>query len=98
MVGIQSEIGAIKIGPKMYSGLYNNKALPLLGRVIAFNLVVVSRCIGDNIFLAFLIKLTKNSSNIKSTLISVYMKTLLKLGFLKMGNSESFSLSVLKAS
>jgi hypothetical protein len=69
VVGIQSEIGAIKIGPKMYSGLYN-KALPFLGRVIIFSLVV-SGCIGDNIFLAFLIKLAKNSSNIKSTLVSV---------------------------
>jgi hypothetical protein len=27
MVGIQSEIGAIKIRPKMYDGPYNNKTL-----------------------------------------------------------------------
>jgi hypothetical protein len=30
MVGIQSKIGAIKIGPEMYDGPYNNKALPLI--------------------------------------------------------------------
>jgi hypothetical protein len=30
VVGIQSEIGAIKIGPKMYASPYNNKTLPLL--------------------------------------------------------------------
>jgi len=30
MVGIQNEIGAIKIGPKMYDDPYNNKALPLV--------------------------------------------------------------------
>jgi len=30
VVGIQSEIGAIKIGLEMYDGPYNNKALPLI--------------------------------------------------------------------
>jgi hypothetical protein len=30
MVDIQSEIGAIKIGPKMYDDPYNNNALPLV--------------------------------------------------------------------
>jgi hypothetical protein len=30
MVGIQSELGAIKIGLKMYDGPYNNKTLPLI--------------------------------------------------------------------
>jgi hypothetical protein len=71
MVSIQSEIGAIKIGPEMYDGPYNSKALPLVCRVVALSLVVTSRCIGDNIFLAFLIKLAKNSSNTKSTPIGV---------------------------
>jgi hypothetical protein len=30
MVGIQSEIGAIKIRPEMYDSPYNNKALPFI--------------------------------------------------------------------
>jgi len=30
VVDIQSEIGAIKIGPEMYNGPYNNKAFPLV--------------------------------------------------------------------
>jgi hypothetical protein len=30
VVGIQSELGAIKIGPKMYDGLYNSKTLPFI--------------------------------------------------------------------
>jgi hypothetical protein len=30
MVGIQSEFGAIKIGPEMYNGPYNNKTFPLI--------------------------------------------------------------------
>jgi hypothetical protein len=30
VVGIQSELGAIKIGPKMYDSPYNNKTLPLV--------------------------------------------------------------------
>jgi len=30
MVDIQSELGAIKIGPEMYDGLYNNKTFPLI--------------------------------------------------------------------
>jgi hypothetical protein len=28
VVSIKSEIGAIKIGPEMYDGPYNNKTLP----------------------------------------------------------------------
>ncbi len=30
VVGIQSVLGAIKIGPNMYDGPYNNKTLPLV--------------------------------------------------------------------
>jgi hypothetical protein len=30
VVGIQSEIDAIKIGPEMYDDPYNNKAFPLV--------------------------------------------------------------------
>jgi hypothetical protein len=30
VVNIQNELGAIKIGPKMYDGPYNNKTLPLV--------------------------------------------------------------------
>jgi hypothetical protein len=30
MVGIQSEVGAIKIGPEMYDGPYNSKTLPFV--------------------------------------------------------------------
>jgi len=30
MVGIQTEIGAIKIKPEMYDGPYNSKALPFV--------------------------------------------------------------------
>jgi hypothetical protein len=30
VVSIQSEIGAIKIGPKMYESLYNSKRFPLV--------------------------------------------------------------------
>jgi len=71
VVGIQSEIGAIKIGPEMYDDPYNSKALPFISRVVILSLVIASRCIGDNIFLAFLIKLAKNSSNTKSILVSV---------------------------
>jgi hypothetical protein len=52
----------------MYDGPYNNKTFPL---VVVLSLVVVLRCIGDNIFLAFLIKLAKNNTNTKSTLINV---------------------------
>jgi len=55
----------------MYDGPYNNKTLPLIRRVVVLSLVVVSRCISDNIFLAFLIKLAKNSTNTKSTPINV---------------------------
>jgi hypothetical protein len=71
MVDIQSEFGAINIGPEMYDGLYNSKTLPLVWRVVVFNLVIVSGCIGDNIFLAFFIKLAKNNTNIKSTPVNV---------------------------
>jgi len=71
VVGIQNEIDAIKIGPEMYDDPYNSKALPFVQRVVALSLVVALRCIGDNIFLAFLIKLAKNSSNTKSTPINV---------------------------
>jgi hypothetical protein len=30
VVSIQNEIGAIKMGPEMYDGPYNNKTLPLV--------------------------------------------------------------------
>jgi len=70
MVGIQSELGAIKIGLKMCNNPYNSKTLPFVWRVIAFNLVALG-FIGDNIFLAFFIKLAKNNTNTKSTLVSV---------------------------
>jgi len=30
VVGIQNELGAIKIGPEMYDSPYNNKTLPLI--------------------------------------------------------------------
>jgi hypothetical protein len=30
VVGIQSELDAIKIGPKMYDGPYNNNTLPFI--------------------------------------------------------------------
>jgi hypothetical protein len=30
MVDIQNELGAIKIGPQMYDGPYNNKIFPLV--------------------------------------------------------------------
>ncbi len=66
MVGIQNELGAIKIRPEMYDNPYNNKTFPLVRRIVALNLVVVSRCISDNIFLPFLIKLAKNNTNTKS--------------------------------
>ncbi len=71
MVGIQNELGAINIGLEMYDGPYNNKTFPLVWRVVAFSLIVALECIGDNIFLAFLIKLAKNSTNTKSTLVGV---------------------------
>jgi hypothetical protein len=70
MVDIQSELGAIKIGPEMYDDLYNNKTLPLVWRVVALSLVA-SGCIDDNIFLAFFIKLAKNNTNNKNTPVSV---------------------------
>jgi hypothetical protein len=55
----------------MYDSPYNRKTFPLIRRVVVFILVVASRCIGNNIFLAFLIKLAENNTNTKSTLISV---------------------------
>jgi hypothetical protein len=30
VVGIQNELGAIKIGPEMYDDLYHSKTLPLI--------------------------------------------------------------------
>jgi hypothetical protein len=54
----------------MYDDPYNNKTLPFVGIVVALILVVLG-CIGDKIFLAFLIKLAKNSTNTNSTLINV---------------------------
>jgi hypothetical protein len=71
MVSIQSELGVIKIQPEMYDGPYNNKTFPLIWRVVAFNLVVTSGCVGDNIFLTLFIKLANNNTNTKSTLVSV---------------------------
>jgi len=44
----------------MYDGPYNNKTFPFVWRIVALCLIIVSGCIGDNIFLAFLIKLAKN--------------------------------------
>jgi hypothetical protein len=70
VVGIQSELGAIKIRPEMYDNPYNNKTFPLVRRIVALNLVV-SKCISDNIFLPFLIKLAKNNTNTKSIPIRV---------------------------
>jgi hypothetical protein len=55
----------------MYDSPYNSKTLPLEWRVVTFNVIVASGCIGDNIFLAFLIKLAKNNTNTKSTPVSV---------------------------
>jgi hypothetical protein len=71
VVDIQSELCAINIRPEMYDGPYNNKTLPFVSKVVALNLVVASRCIGDNIYLAVFIKLAKNSTNTKSTQINV---------------------------
>jgi len=68
---IQSELGAIKIRSEMYDGPYNNKTLPLVCRVVALSLVIALGCIGNNIFLVFLIKLAKNNTNTKSTLVNV---------------------------
>jgi hypothetical protein len=47
----------------MYDDPYNSKTLPLVWKVVACSLVVTSGCIGNNLFLAFLIKLTKNNTN-----------------------------------
>jgi hypothetical protein len=71
VVGIQSELGAINIRPEIYDGPYNNKTFPFIRKVVALSLVVASGCIGDNIFLAFLIKLAKNSTNTKSAPVNV---------------------------
>jgi hypothetical protein len=30
VINIQNELGAIKIGPEMYDGPYNNKTLPFI--------------------------------------------------------------------
>jgi len=62
MVGIHSELGAIKIGLEMYDSPYNSKTLPFVRRVVALSLVVAFGCISDNIFLAFLIKLANNNT------------------------------------
>jgi hypothetical protein len=40
-------------------------------RIVVCNLVVALGCICNNIFLAFLIKLAKNSTNTKSTPVNV---------------------------
>jgi hypothetical protein len=79
VVGIQNELGAIKIGHEMYNNPYNSKTLPFVCRVVVFNLVVASKCIGDNKFLAFFIKLAKNNTNTKSTPVSVYDENLAKI-------------------
>jgi hypothetical protein len=71
MVGIQCELGAIKIRFEMYDDPYNSKTLPLVWKVIALSLVVALGCISDNIFLAFFIKLAKNNTSTKSFLVSV---------------------------
>jgi len=54
----------------MYDGPYN-KTLPLVWRVIILSLDVASRCISNNTFLAFIIKLAKNNTNTKSTPVNV---------------------------
>jgi hypothetical protein len=76
MVGIQNEIGGIKIGPKMYDNAYNSKTLPLIWRVVVINLVVALGCIGNNVFLTFFITLAKNNTNTKRSLEVCRMKTL----------------------
>jgi len=55
----------------MYDSPYNSKTLPLVWRVVILSLVVALGCIGDNIFLAFFVKLGKNNTNTKSTPVSV---------------------------
>jgi len=71
MVGTQNELGVIKIGREMDDGPYNSKTFPLIWRVVALNLVVALGCIGNNIFIAFFIKLTNKNTNTKSTLVNV---------------------------
>jgi hypothetical protein len=90
MVIIQNKFGAIKVGLEMYDGPYNNKTFSLVKKVVA------SGCIADNIFLTFLTKLANNSTTTKSIPVMCKMKTLLKSYLLRIVNSESFSLSVLK--
>jgi hypothetical protein len=55
----------------MYDDPYNSKTLPLVWKAVAFSLVLASGCIGDNIFFTFLIKLAKNSTNTKNTLVNM---------------------------
>jgi len=62
MVGIQNELGAIKIGLEMYDSPYNSKTFPFVRRVVALSLVVAFRCISNNIFFAFPIKLANNNT------------------------------------
>ncbi len=72
MVDIQSELGAIKIGLEMHDVPYNNNnTFPLVWKVVALSFIVASGCIGDNIFLAFFIKLAKNNTNTSNTLMNV---------------------------
>jgi hypothetical protein len=44
---------------------------PSYEKQLLFSLVVASGCIGDNIFFTFLIKLAKNSTNTKNTLVNM---------------------------
>ncbi len=60
----------IKIGLEMYDDPYNSKTFPFVSREITFSLIA-SGCIGENIFLVFFIKSTRNNTNTKSTLVSV---------------------------
>ncbi len=55
----------------MYDNPYNSKTLSLVGRVVVLNLDIALGCIGDNIFLAFFIKLAKNNTNTNNTPVSV---------------------------
>jgi len=64
----------------MYDDPYNSKTFPLTWRVVDLSFVIALGCIGDNIFLAFLTKLAKNSTNTKSAPISVYNENLDNLG------------------
>jgi hypothetical protein len=55
----------------MYDNPYNNKALPFIWRIIVLSLVIALGCIGDKIFLTFLVKSAKNNTYTKSTLVNV---------------------------